>query len=108
MSPLKRYFKRLYIYSRAAIRPDTQCVDVTFVEDSDPPSLESIGCANSTAIRFSAVSTSGGRRWGWYSSGQMIGLGLGVGLPLLIAVAVLGYFLARARRQLKAREKLVG
>ncbi|KAI0175105.1 hypothetical protein BJ166DRAFT_493595 [Pestalotiopsis sp. NC0098] len=84
------------------------CVDVTFVEDSEPPSLDSIGCANSTAIRFSAVSTSGGRRWGWYSSGQMIGLGLGVGLPLLIAVAVLGYFLARARRQLKAREKLMG
>ncbi|KAF3026428.1 hypothetical protein E8E14_011367 [Neopestalotiopsis sp. 37M] len=88
------------------------CVDVTFVDNFEYPSLDSIGCANSTNIHFSTVSTGTAKRWGWYSSGQMIGLGLGVGLPLLIAIAVLSYLLARARKQLrepeKAREKLIG
>ncbi|ETS78288.1 hypothetical protein PFICI_10350 [Pestalotiopsis fici W106-1] len=84
------------------------CVDVTFVDNLETPSLDSIGCSNSTGIHFSAVSTNAPRRWGWYNYGQMIGLGLGLGLPLFIAVVVLSCLLARARKQLRTREKLPG
>ncbi|KAH6647539.1 hypothetical protein BKA67DRAFT_539396 [Truncatella angustata] len=84
------------------------CVDITFVETSEGAPLSSDGCTNSSSISFSAVSTGGGSRWGWYSAGQMIGLGLGVGLPLLIVVSLLSYFLWKARKELKASGERVG
>ncbi|KAI1861672.1 uncharacterized protein JN550_010742 [Neoarthrinium moseri] len=84
------------------------CVDITFVDSSQTPSLDSIGCTNSSSIGFSTVSWEDNSSWAWYRSGQTIGLGLGLGLPLVIAVAVLSYFLWKARKQIKTHKRLSG
>jgi hypothetical protein len=48
--------------------------------------------------------TTGNAKWGYYSPAQSIGLGAGLGVPLLIIVAVLSFFLWKARRQLSRQQ----